>query len=131
MIHGIGIDLVSLDKIRSICCKNKHLLKDNLFSERELGDARIDESDEPLTDLQIGLLASKFAAKEAAVKAMGLPHDITFDWSDIVVSGNGNVSVETNGNIRNFMRQAGILKLNGSVSRSTSHSLAIIIGESE
>jgi phosphopantetheine--protein transferase-like protein len=131
MICGIGIDLVSLDKIRAICCKNKHLLKDNLFSERELGDARVDESDEPLTDLQISQLASKFAAKEAAVKAIGLPHDVTFDWSDIVVHGKENVSVEVFGNIQTFVDQAGLLRLNGSVSTSNSHSLAIIIGESE
>ncbi len=63
MIYGIGIDIVSLDKIRFICCANKNLLRDNLFSARELCDAGIDESDEKLTDEQIGLLASKFAAK--------------------------------------------------------------------
>ncbi|MBU8934740.1 MAG: 4'-phosphopantetheinyl transferase superfamily protein [candidate division Zixibacteria bacterium] len=131
MVYGIGIDIVSLDKIRSICCKNIFLLKDNFFSENELRDAGIDESDGELTDEQIGSLASMFAAKEAAVKAIGLPFDVGFDWSDIVVSGKDNVTVETSGKIKKFISQIGIMRLTGSVSVSTAYSMAFIIGESK
>ena len=129
MIYGVGIDIISLDKIRSICSKNRILLKDNLFSEEELDDAGIDGEVETLSNKQTCLLASKFAAKEATIKAIGLPHDTSFNWSDIIVKGKNNVSIETCRNIKTFIKQIGILSLNGSVSSSSSHSMAIVIGE--
>ena len=131
MVYGIGIDIVSVDRMKSICSRSKRLLKDDLFSEGELLDARIDDSDETLTDRQIGLLASKFAAKEAAVKAIKLPLDISFNWSDIVITGKDNITIELHRNIKNYARRIGILRLSGSASISNSYSVAIVKGEPE
>jgi len=131
MIYGIGIDIVNLDKIRSICYRNKNRLKGNLFSGNELSDTGIDDSTEELTDKQIAFLASRFAAKEAVVKAIGLPVDVSFDWSEIVVRGKEHVTVDTFANIGKFVGQVGIVRLTGSVSASSTHGMAIIIGETK
>jgi len=131
MIHGVGIDIVGLDKIRSICYRHKIRLKGNLFSGNELSDAVVDDSTEELTDEQIAILASKFAAKEAAVKAIGLPYNVSFEWSEIVVRGKEHVTVDTFANIGKFVGQVGIVRLTGIVSASSTHGMAIIIGETK
>lgn len=130
MVHGVGIDLIHIDKIRSLCRGGRRLLDGDLFSREEFRDAGIDESDESFTDQQMWILASKFAAKEAAIKALGLPWDADFIWSDIIVHGRGTISVEMTGRIREFMgRMGNIITLTGYVSMSRTHAMAFIIGE--
>ena len=131
MIYGIGIDVVSLDRLASLCKANQNLLQGDLFSVGELHDAGVDSSEAGLTDEQTRILASKFAAKEATVKAIGLPHDVSFNWSDIVVWGDATISIETCHNIEKYAKKIGITSLRGSVSTSKSYSMAIVIGESK
>lgn len=65
MIHGIGTDIVSVERIRLIL--EKHGMR---FAKRILGEEEWAQFLQ--TKHQAHFLAKRFAAKEAAAKAMGL-----------------------------------------------------------
>lgn len=65
MIWGIGVDLVDIDRI-----KNIYLRFDLKFIHRILTDGEIDEFYK-LHSTRYNYLAGRFAAKEAALKALG------------------------------------------------------------
>lgn len=64
MILGVGIDLVSVDRVNKIYAKHPHRFLDRIFTSRE--KAGFAEKGSP-----VNTLASRFAAKEAVLKAIG------------------------------------------------------------
>lgn len=64
MILGVGIDLVSVERISKIYAKYPDRFLDRIFTSRE--QARFAEKGSP-----VNTLASRFAAKEAVLKAIG------------------------------------------------------------
>jgi len=129
MIYGIGIDIISVDKIKSICNRNRIILENDLFTSSELKEANITDSNNIFNENQIKFLASKFAAKEAVIKVVKLPPEVGFYWSDIEIKGKNNISININGNIKNYINKIGNIKFTGGISKSTSYSMAVIIGE--
>lgn len=77
MISGIGIDAVSLERVKKL---DRHFLE-KVYNERELQEyALLEKAHE---DIKAQFLASRFAVKEAYAKARGtgfseivIPHDI-------------------------------------------------------
>lgn len=77
MISGIGIDAVSLERVKKL---DRHFLE-KVYNERELEEyALLEKAHE---DIKAQFLASRFAVKEAYAKARGtgfcetiIPHDI-------------------------------------------------------
>lgn len=65
MIAGIGIDIIDLDHMRSVCQKQPSIYKKILtLKELEIYEARSEKR-------KLEFLAGRFAAKEAFSKAMG------------------------------------------------------------
>lgn len=70
MIKGIGCDILSIDRVKNIIVTTPAFLK-RCFSEREIGEYHKRND--------ISYLASRFAAKEAIVKALSkYEHDLKF-----------------------------------------------------
>jgi len=78
MIRGIGIDLVSTARIHALREKHGEHFLDRIFTEAEKAEALgRKEPDEAL--------ASRFAAKEAAMKALGTGWAEGVGWRDVEV----------------------------------------------
>ena len=75
MVLGVGVDLVDVARFERALTRTPKL-RDRLFG----------ESDQSRTDITPQSLAARFAAKEAALKALG-GHVQGFTWHDIQVAG--------------------------------------------
>lgn len=80
MILGLGTDLVELDRLQAALERQGEALLRRLFTERERaaleGDAQL-----------VRRAAARFAAKEAALKALGTGWGEGLGWHDVEVLG--------------------------------------------
>lgn len=79
MIIGLGVDIVSIDRIRGILNKYGAHFESRFFSVAEIGGSRSDRA---------GYYAKRFAAKEAFLKAVGTGLAGGFVWQEIEVLNN-------------------------------------------
>ena len=84
MIIGIGIDLISNDRIKKIIKKFDQNFKEKIFSKNELNDFENRyKNQEKLTQNAINFFAKRFASKEAFSKALGIGIGRGIDFNDI------------------------------------------------
>ena len=131
---AIGIDIVSLDKIRTLWENHRDRLMNDIFSERELSSITANKDGtislpEHLSNRQLRYLGTRFAAKEATVKALGVPYRVAFNWCDIEVTGGDCVEVELRGEPDAYALQLGVKRLSGSTASTDMTCLAIIVRE--
>jgi len=81
MIIGIGIDLVEMERIRS-------LIQNQKFIERILSPAEREVYEKLSLARRQEFLAGRFAAKEAYAKALGTGIGAELSWKDITVINN-------------------------------------------
>jgi holo-[acyl-carrier protein] synthase len=79
MIVGIGIDHVEIAKFRADATAEESNLLTRIFTESEVAYARN-------TDDYLQRLAGRFAAKEAALKALGTGWTGEVDWKQIEIT---------------------------------------------
>ena len=79
MVTGVGVDLVDIERFQRALQRTPKL-RERLFGETDLSRA----------DLGAPSLAARFAAKEAALKALG-GHIDGFSWHDIQVQGDNGM----------------------------------------
>lgn len=87
MIIGIGIDLISNDRIKKIIKKFDQNFKEKIFSKNELNDFENRyKNQDKLTQNAINFFAKRFASKEAFSKALGIGIGRGIDFNDIEIS---------------------------------------------
>ena len=87
MIIGIGIDLISNDRIKKIIKKFDQNFKEKIFSKNELNDFENRyKNQDKLTQNAINFFAKRFASKEAFSKAIGTGIGRGIDFNDIEIS---------------------------------------------
>ena len=87
MIIGIGIDLISNDRIKKILKKFGKNFKEKIFSKNELNDFENRyKNQEKLNQNAINFFAKRFASKEAFSKALGTGIGRGIDFNDIEIS---------------------------------------------
>ena len=87
MIIGIGIDLISNDRIKKIIKKFDQNFKEKIFSKNELNDFENRyKNQEKLEQNAINFFAKRFASKEAFSKALGTGIGRGIDFNDIEIS---------------------------------------------
>ena len=87
MIIGIGIDLISNDRIKKIIKKFDKNFKEKIFSKNELHDFESRyKNQEKLNQNSINFFAKRFASKEAFSKALGVGIGRGIDFNDIEIS---------------------------------------------
>ncbi len=100
MILGIGIDIVKIDRIQNLHHRFGGRFLQRIYSEGELELAR------NMHD-QIGILAKRWAAKEACSKALGTGMTQGVAWRDIEVirQPSGMPGLMLNGHSRTRLEQ--------------------------
>jgi len=119
----VGIDLVSVDAVEeSIRIHSARYLR-RVYTSREVRDCRAPDG---LPDAR--KLAECFAAKEAALKVLGVD-DEAVPWQSIEVHNDrfGSPSIELSGAAEQLARQRGVMELNLSITQEGPLAAAIVV----
>jgi holo-[acyl-carrier protein] synthase len=121
VIVGVGIDVVPIERFSEASERTKQLL-DRLFTEAEqhtpAGTVRSAES-----------MAARFAAKEAAAKALGAPGGMAWHDAEITVDENGQPSLIVRGTVAAIAEARGVRSWHVSMSHDGGIASAIVIAE--
>jgi holo-[acyl-carrier protein] synthase len=125
MIVGLGIDIVSIDRMRR--AESRY---GERFVERVLGPLEFGAYTERRRD-SAEFLASRFAVKEAALKALSVPEAAR--WHDIIVqnAGSGQPTVRFEGACRLASTARGVDRVLVTISHDGGMAAAVVILESD
>jgi holo-[acyl-carrier protein] synthase len=126
MIIAIGIDLAEISRIEEKLGRGDTRFRDRLFTETEIAYCEGRAS-------RIASYAARFAAKEAAMKALGTGWQEGISWQDIEVVNNeaGAPSLRLKGQALDRFRQLGARRALITLSHSRDTAIAQVIFESE
>jgi holo-[acyl-carrier protein] synthase len=82
-IHGIGNDIIEIDRIREAIANHPNTFVQKLFTEKEQKYSNLFKDPAPR-------YAARFAAKEAVVKALGTGFDNSINWKEIEILNDPN-----------------------------------------
>jgi holo-[acyl-carrier protein] synthase len=118
----IGIDIIEIDRIRKAISRWESHFLDRIFTAEEL----------LLYQGRIESLAARFAAKEAAIKALSST-GASIGWKDIEIlsESNGKPFVRLSRQAQIQARQLGLCGLEVSLSHSKENAIALVIGVGE
>jgi len=124
MVVGIGVDMVKVERIRKIVERHGDRFLRRVFSEEELGYCRRCVHPEQR-------FATRFAAKEAALKALGVGWQSGTRFRDVEVRANqlGAPSIELSGRALEISRALGVKKLHVSLSHDHDYAVAQVVAE--
>lgn len=124
MIVGLGIDLVETQRLRQVLARHGERARRRLFSARELADCaeRADAGE---------CLAASFAAKEAALKALGTGKLPGIRWTDLELlrAGSGRPQLELGGEARAQAERLGAARVWVSISHDAGLACAVVVLE--
>jgi holo-[acyl-carrier protein] synthase len=123
LVVGVGIDIVDLEAFRA---RLDDALIEELFLPGEIAYA--DSRARPWESL-----AARFAAKEAAFKALGAGLSQGMRWTDVEVvrHPDGDVNVVFSGAASDVAKRLGVSSTRISLSHSSLSAVAVVIAESE
>jgi holo-[acyl-carrier protein] synthase len=124
MIIGIGIDHVEIAKFKTDAESNQPAFVERIFTDSEIAYARG-------TDDYLQRLAGRFAAKEAALKALGTGWTPEVDWKQIEISNDlsGKPRITFTGRAAELATAAGAQHFFVSISHSPHLATAQVIIE--
>ncbi len=124
MIVGIGIDIVEYKRIARI-----HQRYNEKFARRILDAVEMEEYLNASSPVR--LLAKRFAAKEAATKALGtgMSRGITFSMICVRHDERGKPLLELNGNAAEYASKLGVVSQWLSISDEQDYSVAMVVLE--
>jgi holo-[acyl-carrier protein] synthase len=125
MIVGIGTDIIEVSRIEKALSRHGQRFIERIYSQREAAycEALVNRAQR---------YATRFAAKEAARKALGAAVPVkALDWHDveIISSSEGAPQLEFYGQAADFIRQLGVTRSHVSLSHSATSALAFVILE--
>jgi holo-[acyl-carrier protein] synthase len=121
MIVGIGVDVVEIERFRSIADRTSGFAERVLtYSERHHrdGSPRADSS-----------LAARFAAKEAVAKALGAPAGLMWHECQVAVDASGRPHLRLSGSVQQAALQLGITDWHISLTHDGGVAIAYVIAE--
>lgn len=123
MIFGIGTDLLDSQRIAKALARTPRL------PERILTPAELQQYQQ--SKRQVNFLAKRFAAKEAAVKALGTGIGRGISWQHFEISYDdlGRPLMTLNGNARQLAEAHGIQRFHLSYTDEGDHIVAFVIAE--
>lgn len=126
MIVGVGVDLVAIERIGALVQRHGERARRRLFTGRELAecDARADPAE---------CLAARFAAKEAALKALGTGKTPDVRWTEIEVvrDDDGRPVLLLSGRARGYADQLGAGQAMVSLSHEKGMAVALVVLQAE
>lgn len=125
MIVGVGIDVVEVARIERILARHGERALGRLFTAKEVQTCaeRVDRAD---------CLAARFAAKEAALKALGTGKVPGLRWVDFEVTRaeNGKPALEFHSGARKRGDELGVGGIWVSLSHEGGYACAVVVLES-
>ncbi len=121
MIFGIGTDIVRVVRMERNLERFGERFPRRILTEQELDDYQREKK-------RAHFLARRFAAKEAAVKAMGLGFSGGLGWRQIGVNHDprGKPLLEFNGFALEFIRDKGITEAHVSLADEDEYAVAVV-----
>jgi holo-[acyl-carrier protein] synthase len=115
VIVGIGVDVVEIARIEKALNRTPALAR-RLFADSE-------------RDLPVASLAARFAAKEAAAKALGAPPGLA--WTDVEIrqDDSGRPELAVSGTVAQAARMLGVSRWHLSLSHDAGVSVAMVVAE--
>ena len=125
MIVGIGIDLERIDRFRDLLDRWGERFEKKLFTEAER--AYCHGRGKPAQHF-----AARFAAKEAALKAMGVPRHVGLEWQhfEIVSAPSGAPSLVLTHAARAAADRLGVTRVHLTLTHTVDTAAAFVILES-
>lgn len=123
-VFGHGIDLTEIDRIESMLAEHPDRFIERCFTPREAADAG-------LGPRRSEHLAARFAAKEAALKALGTGWARGIAWTDIEVvrTDSGKPELFVTGRAAEIAAERGIARWHVSLTHTKDHAVASVIAE--
>jgi holo-[acyl-carrier protein] synthase len=120
MSFTVGIDLVETASVREAVAVHGDRYLDRVYTEAE----RLDSGSDPV------LLAARFAAKEATMKALGRD-DEPLPWRSIAVrrDAGGSPTLELRGAAAALAQTRGVRSLSLSMTHEPQHAAAVVLAE--
>ncbi|MBI3728077.1 MAG: holo-ACP synthase [Burkholderiales bacterium] len=130
MIYGIGTDIVQISRMQEALARNGERFAEKILGLEELAIYR--ERKALVEARGLRYLATRFAAKEAFSKAVGMGMRDPMNWHAMQTLNNdqGQPVVQTNGNMQQWMQERS-LHARISVSDETDYAIAFVIIEVE
>ncbi len=121
MIHGVGVDLVQVERIQLAITRHGERFARRLLSDMEFRNYQEVTRKAPY-------LAKRFAAKEAFLKALGTGLRAGLTWQGIAVSHTslGQPQLELNGAVSKLMQEIGISTSHLSISDDGAYAVACV-----
>ncbi|BBB60242.1 holo-[acyl-carrier-protein] synthase [Undibacterium sp. KW1] len=128
MIYGIGTDIVQISRMQEAITRNGDRFAEKILGPEELVIYR--ERKALVEARGLRYLATRFAAKEAFSKAVGMGMRDPMNWHAMQTLNNdqGQPVVQANGNMLQWMQERS-LKASISVSDETDYAIAFVIIE--
>lgn len=128
MIYGIGTDIIKIDRIAAALGRHG-----DRFAERVLGGAELEKYHTRKAKVEargLRFLATRFAAKEAFSKAIGLGMHMPMTWraAQILNAPSGKPVIVTDGKLAEFMQENG-LSAQVSITDEVDYAVAFVIVE--
>jgi holo-[acyl-carrier protein] synthase len=128
MIYGIGTDIIQISRIEEALGRHG-----DRFAEKILGREELDKYHRRKSKVEargVRFLASRFAAKEAFSKAIGLGMRVPMTWRAMQTlnAPSGKPVVVTSGVLKEFMEQNG-LSAQVSITDEADYAVAFVIVE--
>ena len=128
MIYGIGTDIIQIGRIEAALERNGERFAEKILGPEELEKYRRRKS--KVEARGIRFLATRFAAKEAFSKAIGLGMHMPMTWRSLQTlnAPSGKPIAVTNGALKEFMEQHG-LTAQISITDEADYAVAFVIVE--
>ena len=118
----VGVDLVSVQSVREAISAHGERYLERVYSEREVRDCTTAQGLDPER------LAARFAAKEAALKALRPGADgVSLSSIEVRKEGAGWVELELSGAAARLARDAGMTELAVSIAHENGFACAVVI----
>ncbi len=113
-----GVDLIEIERVRRVIARHGEQFLKRIYSEQELRDCAG----------RVESLAARFAAKEAAAKALGSGIG-EVSWQEIEISGNEGRAPELNllGAAKKRAGELGLTHWSLSLSHTHEHAMAFVV----
>jgi holo-[acyl-carrier protein] synthase len=124
MIVAIGIDLVEISRIEDVFARRGDRFRARIFTEGEISYCERRAS-------KLASYAARFAAKEAAMKALGTGWSNGVGWTDVEVTNeqNGAPVLHLHGRALERLREIGATKAHVSLTHSGNFAIAEVLLE--
>lgn len=123
MIAGIGIDIVEVGRLQA-ALEGTKAMEARVFTEEEVSFCRARKN-------RYQHLSGRFAAKEAALKALGTGWSQGIKWKDVEILSDeaGKPFLRFHGKALEFFEKSGARQMFVSITHSAKHAVAVVVLE--